>query len=663
MTSIGPDGPAPDLTGLIRTLRQALTEGAGGTTAASSAAAVARAAQGGRIGRAADGPAPHAPSQLVQLQQTLRASLAAGGGPAAVAHAVLTALDRLTDAPAGPGTTGSGPGGSAAAGTAGGSGGAVAGGAVPGGGAIAGGGGAGGSAAGPGGTPGGGGVGTDGGGAGRPGAGTGAGPGGVAGGAGGAGGGPGAGAGGVGGSAGGGAGAAGGPVGPGGPGGAGGAGTGGGTGVGGGTGPAGGGTGVGGGAGGGPAGGAAVPPHGGPGGGGAPGGTAVPGRPFPPGGGAVGGVGPGGLPVNPTPPSGDPVGPGGQPLPGPVTTNAPGRTARPLNPPGTPLTADGVRRALDALLPAAPEARSAQLTRAVGWLVENLDRPQVVAPATAQLGPAVAALGVRPEQAEALAVLLSDAARANGVWTPREWTAWRAASGLAARWVAEGAAAGSYAPPYWTGTVVEREERRPDLAVLRVRTYLPYPYAGGERAPVETGHHRDAWRPCWIAGGPRPDNIVELHVRAEGADAVATALVGRVAVGDPVRLGPPVGGPAVDPAAAGLLFVAEDTGAAPVLGLLAELRAAGDRRPRAVLHWVPPGEESYDRVRLAALADTVVVHSAVELAGALAGLPLAPDWWAVAAGSPTGVAAVRTAVAYAGIPTARTVHAAVGPDD
>ncbi|HEX5742144.1 MAG TPA: hypothetical protein VFY17_11420 [Pilimelia sp.] len=267
-----------------------------------------------------------------------------------------------------------------------------------------------------------------------------------------------------------------------------------------------------------------------------------------------------------------------------------------------------------------------------------------------------------PGETAAVAVLLSDAARASGAWPPREWAAWQSAVALAAHWVAEGAAAAGYTPPFWSATVLRARRHGADLAVLTVRTFLPYPYAAGQHATVETRHHRDLWGPCWLAGAPRTDNRLELHVRAHDSDAVSRALVHRVQPGEVIRLGPARGGLVVPAEAQGVLLVAEDTGAAAVRAVREELRRAGDRRPTSTLYWVPPGARPYEEA-VAGLDDVTVVGSAVALAQALDGRPELRDWAAVVAGTPTGVAAAATAVAYAGVPAARTSATQIGPGD
>lgn len=392
--------------------------------------------------------------------------------------------------------------------------------------------------------------------------------------------------------------------------------------------------------------------------------------------------GPGAPPDSPGPPTGRQFGgathpPAGNPAdtvtgprlvtgPGPVTTPPLATPAPQVAPPSPELATAPQPTAgaavLQALLPAAPDARAAHLARAIGWLAENLDHPQTVAAGAAQLGPAAAALGLRPDQTAAVAVLLSDAARAAGMWPPREWAAWQSAVGLAAHWVAEGAAAAGYTPPHWSATVLGSRRHGADLAVLSVRTFLPYPYAAGQHTTVATGHHRDLWRPCWLAGAPRTDNLLELHTRADDGDAVTRALVHRVQPGDVIRLGPARGGLRVPAAADGVLLVAEDTGAAAVRAVREELRRTGDPRPTWTLYWVPPGARPYEEA-FADFDDVTVVGSAVALADALAGRPELADWAAVVAGTPTGAAAAATAVAYAGVPADRTSTTQIGRDD
>jgi NAD(P)H-flavin reductase len=279
--------------------------------------------------------------------------------------------------------------------------------------------------------------------------------------------------------------------------------------------------------------------------------------------------------------------------------------------------------------------------------VENLDRPHVVAAGCARLGPALAELGVPPQRLESLGLLMSEAMRASGAgWRPGHEAAWRSTVELATRWMVQGAAAARYEPAFWTGVVVSRDEPAPGTAVLRVRTYLPYPHLPGQHAEVEPGARPQAWSPCWLGGAPRGDNVVELH--ADAADGQgAEALARRTAVGDQVRLRPAAGGaPLVPPDDGELLLVAAGTGLAPAAALLAEVRSRGDRRPAHLVLLGGGPAPACDG------ATTVLPTEADGLADALATVATR-DASAYVAGPPTAVAAVRAALAVAGFPTDR----------
>ncbi len=140
-------------------------------------------------------------------------------------------------------------------------------------------------------------------------------------------------------------------------------------------------------------------------------------------------------------------------------------------------------------------------------------------------------------------------------------------------------------PATWTATVVGHDRRLTDLAVVRVRPHLAYPFRAGQYTSVELPLLPGVRRPYSIATAPRPDGVVELHVRAKGHEGLSGALVHRTAVGDRLRLGPARGSMTLDSAPGpDLLFVAGDTGVAPFKALLGELAATGDTRA-ATLFW------------------------------------------------------------------------------
>src|SRR4051812_5916429 len=124
----------------------------------------------------------------------------------------------------------------------------------------------------------------------------------------------------------------------------------------------------------------------------------------------------------------------------------------------------------------------------------------------------------------------------------------------------------------WSAVVVEHQLRRHDLAVIRLRPYLPMPFRPGQYARVEVSELPGVWRPYSLAGKPRRDDLLELHVRAKTSHGVSGALVYRTDVGDQVRLGRAEGRMGL-PAEPGrnLLMIAGDTGVAPLKALLTEL--------------------------------------------------------------------------------------------
>ena len=192
---------------------------------------------------------------------------------------------------------------------------------------------------------------------------------------------------------------------------------------------------------------------------------------------------------------------------------------------------------------------------------------------------------------------------ANG-WRQDFDQAWRTTWQHVHEWISHGAALTRHQPTTWRAVAVSHERRRPDLAVVRFRPYLPMPFRPGQFARIEVPELPGVWRPYSLAGAPRRDTVVELHVRAKTEAGVSGALVHRTSAGDEVRfgraegaMGLPEGRPARD-----LLLVAGDTGLAPLKAMLTELAATGDPRS-AVLFWgVRDLDELYDIDEIAAIA-------------------------------------------------------------
>lgn len=261
-----------------------------------------------------------------------------------------------------------------------------------------------------------------------------------------------------------------------------------------------------------------------------------------------------------------------------------------------------------AALPGGPRTRTRQLARALTWLVHHLDRPPVLVEGTGRLGAALAACGVETKQLHLVGAALAEALRAGmapGQWRQDFDLAWRSTWQHVYEWMAHGAARAAYDPPVWDATVVEHDLRRPDLAVVRLQPTLPMPFRPGQFARVQVPELPAIWRPYSLAGAPRRDDLVELHVRAKTTTGVSATLVHHTRVGDHVRLSRAEGTMTL-PATSGrdLLMIAGDTGVAPLKALLTELADTGDPRS-AVLFWgVRDLSELYDIDEIAALART-----------------------------------------------------------
>ncbi|WP_234536322.1 globin domain-containing protein [Streptomyces shenzhenensis] len=231
------------------------------------------------------------------------------------------------------------------------------------------------------------------------------------------------------------------------------------------------------------------------------------------------------------------------------------------------------------LFPQSMEFQQTHLERALWYLIENLHRPDDVTAFCTRLGRDHRKLGVLPVHyrvfEEALVEALHRSAGGRlGVDVERAWV--RMVRFAAAAMV-DGAAGALAEPASWSGTVVDHQRRRPDLAVLRVRPGEPYPYRPGQYATLQTPLLPHTWRPYSLAGAPGPDGELEFHIRRTGPGGVSDALVTRTGVGETLRLGPAQGTTTLDAdITSDVLVVAGGTGWATARALLEDLAA---RRP------------------------------------------------------------------------------------
>jgi NAD(P)H-flavin reductase/hemoglobin-like flavoprotein len=262
--------------------------------------------------------------------------------------------------------------------------------------------------------------------------------------------------------------------------------------------------------------------------------------------------------------------------------------------------------ALLAALPGGAQTQTDQLARGLTWLVHNLNQPPELVTGCGQLGAALAECGVHPRQLQLVGAALAEAIRSGmppGAWRQDFDLAWRSTWQHAYEWIAHGEKLTQYQPTVWTAVVVEHQLRRHDLAVIRLRPYLPMPFRPGQYARIEVPEVPGVWRPYSLAGQPRRDDLLELHVRAKTHSGVSGTLVYRTEVGDHVRLSRAEGEMGI-PASPdrNLLMIAGDTGVAPLKALLTELADTDDPRS-AVLFWgVRNLDELYDIDEIAEIA-------------------------------------------------------------
>ncbi|MER6409685.1 globin domain-containing protein [Streptomyces humidus] len=232
------------------------------------------------------------------------------------------------------------------------------------------------------------------------------------------------------------------------------------------------------------------------------------------------------------------------------------------------------------LFPDSMEFQRTHLEHAFRYTIENLHRSEQLAAFFTRLGRDHRKLGVRPVHYQVFEDALTEALRryAGERWRDDVEQAWLRMLRFVVAAMVNGADGALAEPASWGCTVTRHERRRPDLAVLRVRTFEPYPYRPGQYATLQSPLLPHAWRPYSLARASAPDGELEFHIRRTGPGGLSDALVTRTGVGDSLRLGPVKGTMTLDEdPTREVLIVAGGTGWAPARALLEEL--AVRRRP------------------------------------------------------------------------------------
>jgi len=256
------------------------------------------------------------------------------------------------------------------------------------------------------------------------------------------------------------------------------------------------------------------------------------------------------------------------------------------------------------LFPVSMAHQRDRLFAALGDVVARVDDLDALVPILQQLGRDHRKFGTLAAHYPAVgASLLATLEHFDDEWTPELAKDWTEAYTLVAEVMIAAAEEAAEQPAWWEADVVAHEPRAIDVAVLQLRPRSRFDYQAGQSLSLETDIRPRLWRYYSPANAPRPDGLVEIHVKARDGGPVSSALVRRVRVGDVLRLGPPVGHLALGPESdRDLLLVAGGMGLAPLKALIDQVARHGP--PRRVDLFVGARNEDhlYDRNDLGRLA-------------------------------------------------------------
>ncbi len=241
---------------------------------------------------------------------------------------------------------------------------------------------------------------------------------------------------------------------------------------------------------------------------------------------------------------------------------------------------------LRSLFPPAMDHQRDRLVGALVRIVESLTTPDEMATYLAQLGRDHRKYGVDPAMYEAVgAALLATLRRFAGpAFTPDAEQAWTDAYAAISTLMIQAAdEAGTSAPAFWTSETVEVEERYRGMAVLTIALDQGMVFEAGQHVTVQHPRWPRVWRSYSIAGCPREDGLVQLHVKAVPGGWVSNALVRHTPPGTELTLGPPLGTMTLAHAdGRDLVCVAGGTGLAPIKAVVEQAIRDSTTRPRRI---------------------------------------------------------------------------------
>ncbi|MFW3170843.1 globin domain-containing protein [Geodermatophilus sp. CPCC 206100] len=241
-----------------------------------------------------------------------------------------------------------------------------------------------------------------------------------------------------------------------------------------------------------------------------------------------------------------------------------------------------------------------RLFQALGDVVAYVDDLDRLVPILQALGRDHRKFGTVAEHYPAVgASLIATLKHFDDEWNPALEQTWADAYGVVAQVMIEAAEAATDEPPWWDAEVVSHERRTVDTAVMWLRPTPEFPYRAGESISLESDVRPKLWRYYSPANAPRPDGLLEIHVRAYDGGPVSTALVRRVGQGDVLHLGPPLGHIHFDQDSdRDLLLVAGGTGLAPLKAVVDQVARHGPPRRVDLFVGSRTEERIYDRADL-----------------------------------------------------------------
>ena len=252
------------------------------------------------------------------------------------------------------------------------------------------------------------------------------------------------------------------------------------------------------------------------------------------------------------------------------------------------------------LFPVSMAHQRDRLFAALGDVVARVDDLDALVPILQQLGRDHRKFGTVAAHYPAVGgSLLATLEHFDDAWSPELAKDWTEAYTLVAEVMVAAADEAAEQPAWWDADVVGHDRRTIDVAVLQIRPRSRYDYTAGQSVSLESDLRPRLWRYYSPANAPRPDGLLELHVKARDGGPVSSALVRRIGVGDVLRLGPPVGHLALNADSdRDLLLVAGGMGLAPMKALVDQVARHGPARRVDLFVGFRSEDQIYDGVGL-----------------------------------------------------------------